>query len=123
MTSDLSKAKGLGSAKSGMHHWIHQRFTGLLMALLTLPLSIFFYKLNSVSLKENIIYLLQTPFYVLSYSIFAIIGMYHGMLGIKVIIEDYVHSRSTRLIMVVLLQLVTILSIAVFIIAILYVIR
>lgn len=122
MKSDLSKAKGLGSAKSGVHHWIHQRFTALFMVCLTLPLFMLLWKLNSISLEANIIHLLRKPFYILSYSLFAITSIYHGMLGMKVIIEDYIHCETLKLIIMLLLQLITIITIVAFIIAIIYII-
>lgn len=123
MKSHLSQAKGLGSAKSGLHHWLHQRFTALCMLVITIPLLILLWDLNSVNLAENIIYILRTPFYILSYSIFAVIAMYHGMLGMKVIVEDYIHCRALRLCMILSLQFITLITIVAFIIALIYIIR
>jgi succinate dehydrogenase / fumarate reductase membrane anchor subunit len=89
--SDIAKVKGLGSAKSGTKHYIMQRIT----ALALLPLAMWF--------VVSFIVLLQTPVYlvpafvssmtnVIALTLFILLLLYHGALGMRVVIEDYIHS-------------------------------
>ena len=69
MRTPLAKARGLGSAKSGVHHWWYQRLTAIAMVPLVL----------------SAIYLIFR------------IGFWHCMLGIQVVIEDYVGAEWGRI--------------------------
>ena len=94
LRSPLSKAKGLGSAGEGVHHWWMQRLT----ALALIPLVIWFVCLviKAASGDVSIIELLQSPFNAILMITFIGTALYHGNLGFKVIIEDYVHCPCGR---------------------------
>lgn len=91
LRSNLSKARGLGSAKEGAHHWWMQRVT----AIALIPLSLWFVqaviKATSIHGLEGVVYLLSSPFNAIAMILFLGTAIYHGTLGVKVIIEDYVH--------------------------------
>jgi len=87
--TDLHFARGLGSAKSGLHHWIAQRVT----ALALIPLSLWFVYAFIVLITAPYDYArawLSSPWAVTLSSLFIIFMFYHGYLGIRVIVEDYV---------------------------------
>jgi len=95
MCSPLSKAKGLGSSKSGTAHWVAQRLT----AILLIPL--FFYFLVNVDSLTSKNYLelvewFQTPVNSIAMVLFVICAFYHGMLGLEEVITDYVHSYGVK---------------------------
>ncbi len=50
---------------------------------------------------------LQRPIAGIIALLFAVVSIYHGMLGVKVVIEDYVHSKKSRLIGTLLLKFVS----------------
>ena len=97
----LSRVNGLGSAKSGTEHFWHQRLT----ALANIPLGLFFVglvaALHDQSYETVRASLASWP---VALGLLALVGsgLIHMRLGMQVIIEDYVHTESTKLICLVL---------------------
>lgn len=93
--TDLHAARGLGSAKAGLHHWLAQRMT----AIALIPLGVWFSYVFIVLLTAPYEYaqkLFASPWTV-TLSIFLILVMfYHGYLGMKVIWEDYIHQPIVK---------------------------
>jgi succinate dehydrogenase / fumarate reductase membrane anchor subunit len=86
----LHKARGLGSAKSGLHHWIAQRIT----AIVLVPLGVWFvytFILLVTAPYELAREWLTCPLSASLSILFVVFIFYHGTLGMKVIWEDYVH--------------------------------
>ena len=94
LRSPLSKVKGLGSAKSGTHHFWHQRLTSLLLIPLVLWLgfSLAAMPLDHAALVEWI----QQPLVTIALVLTIIVLFYHAQLGLQVVIEDYVASHARR---------------------------
>ncbi len=93
MRSELSKVRGLGSAKSGTEHFWMQRVT----AIANVPLVIFlmwFIISHLGAARDDVLASIRHPlvaiFLVLS---FASILM-HMRLGLQMVIEDYVHGSA-----------------------------
>ena len=98
--SDLGKAKGLGGSKSGISHWIWQRIS----AASLVPLFIWFiYMIVSflVDPEYALNKLLYAPFELLFFVILINLSIYHGVLGFKVICEDYIHNEFAKIITIV----------------------
>lgn len=97
LRSPLSKARGLGSAKSGFSHWWLQR----LSALALIPLSIWFMcnVLNILIQADRfaISLWLEQPFNTLLLSLMLVALFLHAKLGVQVVIEDYVHRESRKI--------------------------
>lgn len=94
--SPLGKAKGLGSAHSGTHHWMMQRVT----AIANLPL-IFWavysvFKLQGASYTEFTTYL-SSPVNAVLAVLFVLSTFYHAVLGNQVIVEDYISCKCLRI--------------------------
>ena len=107
--SSLSKAKGLGSARNGTAHMIHQRFT----AIALVPLCIWF--VISVILvlrspKEMIPQYIISPINMTFIILFICVSIYHGMIGMRVIIEDYVHHKYIKIWSLIILYFVSIVT-------------
>lgn len=96
LRSPLSKAKGLGASDSGSSTWWAQRVS----AVALVPLVIWFVYFMLVAIKsqntDQLMSIFTSPFPTMFLAIFIAIGLYHGNIGIKEIIEDYVHSHSTK---------------------------
>ncbi len=89
--SPLGKALGRGSAKSGADHWLMQRYT----AISLVPLGLWF-AFAMVSLPhgsyELVMAWVAEPVNGILLILLVISLVYHSMLGIQVIVEDYVHG-------------------------------
>ncbi len=118
--SDLAIAKNLGSAGSGSVHWWHQRVTAVILTMATFWLVCFSWNLSG-SEVSGIIDVVKKPYNIVMLTLFTVAGFYHAALGIRVIIEDYVHCRAIRLTLVLLVQIFSIVTIISFIIAVLHV--
>ncbi|PCJ24190.1 MAG: succinate dehydrogenase, hydrophobic membrane anchor protein [Rickettsiales bacterium] len=118
--SDLSLAKNLGSAAHGSMHWWHQRVTGLFLAIATIWFFCFSWEI-SASEMSGVVEVIKKPWHVVMLSLFVLAAFYHSVLGMQVVIEDYVHSRAWRVGMLLVIQIFSIVTAAALIVAALYV--
>jgi len=105
MRSHLAEARGLGSAKEGVGHWWAQRVT----AIALVPLSLWF--VTAILCRIGADYLvvkdwLSRPLTLTLMALFLVALGYHAVLGVQVVIEDYVHSKSVRLVSLLVVQFV-----------------
>lgn len=103
LRSHLGRARGLGSAHEGLHHWWAQRMT----ALALIPLSLWF--VASIICLAGADYAmisqwLSSPFTVGALSLTILAVFYHAVLGMQVVIEDYIHAKAAKMILLILLQ-------------------
>lgn len=120
--SELSKAKGLGSAGSGSHHWWHQRVTALMLALMVAWLFCFTWSVANQE-PSGVLNILQKPYNIIMLSLFILVSFYHASLGMQVVIEDYVTCRIVRLALLLCIQLFSILTVISFLVAVLHIIK
>lgn len=92
LRTPLSRARGLGSAKSGTSHWWWQRVTALLLVLLV-PWLIGLL-VSMVGMEMNFARsVIAKPWNLIILAAFVIASFWHAKLGLQVVIEDYVHTR------------------------------
>jgi succinate dehydrogenase / fumarate reductase membrane anchor subunit len=108
MRTPLAKVRGLGSAKSGVHHWWHQRLTAIAMVPLVLSAIYLVFRIAGSNYNQAIS-LLQNPFYGAILLLLIITGFWHCMLGIQVVIEDYVGSEWGRITSILIVKAILIL--------------
>jgi succinate dehydrogenase / fumarate reductase membrane anchor subunit len=92
LRNPLRKARGLGSAQSGVGHWWTQRVT----AVALVALGIWFVILVLGLLHADFAVARSTvaqPWNALLLVAFIIAAFWHAVLGLQVVIEDYVHTR------------------------------
>jgi succinate dehydrogenase / fumarate reductase membrane anchor subunit len=105
-----NKPKIQTGSKTGMHHWLMQRVTAIILTLSGIWL-LFFGKALADHSMEEIVTILQRPENILPLIIFSIIGFYHGALGMQVVIEDYVPNLCTRYALILLTKIFTFITI------------
>jgi succinate dehydrogenase / fumarate reductase, membrane anchor subunit len=93
MRSQLSRARGLGSAKTGVNHWWLERAS----AIALVPLSGWFV-LQVLRLagsdQEDVVEWGGKPVNASMLLALMILTFYHMQLGLQVIIDDYVHGKA-----------------------------
>jgi succinate dehydrogenase / fumarate reductase membrane anchor subunit len=94
--SPLGKAKGLGSAHEGVHHWMMQRVTAIANLPLVLWMVYSIFSLQGATYVEFTTWLAQPLNAVLSI-LFILSIFYHAVLGCQVVVEDYISCRWFRL--------------------------
>jgi succinate dehydrogenase / fumarate reductase membrane anchor subunit len=95
LRSSIARARGLGSAKDGTHHWWLQRVT----AVALVPLVVWF----AISLlrfapegQAAVRAWIASPVTVVMLILAIAVGLWHAALGVQVVIEDYVHAKGWR---------------------------
>lgn len=108
LRTPLARARGLGSAKSGTHHWWMQRLT----AVALVPLSLWFVASLVVVVTadhETVILWLHSPLVAILCCALIVVIFYHGQLGLQVVLEDYVHSETLKLVGIVIFKFASVL--------------
>lgn len=108
----LGQAKGLGSAKSGVHHWWAERVTSV--ALIPLTLWFVFSVLSLAGHPQpDIAHWVSQPLVAVLLIALIIASFHHTQLGLQMVLEDYVHDEGHRLIwMMVMKAIVWLLGLA-----------
>jgi succinate dehydrogenase / fumarate reductase membrane anchor subunit len=92
LKTPLKRARGLGSAKSGTHHFIVQRVTAI--ALVPLVIWGIFLVLALVQADyAQARAIVHHSFAAIWLAALVIATFWHAQLGLQVVIEDYVHTR------------------------------
>ena len=111
LRSPLGRVRGLGSAKDGTEHWWLQRVT----ALALIPLSIWFviFMIQLVHADHNrVIRWIEYPVNAVLLILLLVCTFYHALLGLQVVIEDYVHSEGLKLATLLIVKFAVIVSAA-----------
>ena len=93
--NEMRRVRYLGSAKSGTEHVVHMRLTSLALVPLTVGFVWIVLTLLGRSYDEAHAYLARPmPGVVMLLMLLA--GIYHMQLGMRTIIEDYVHGEHVK---------------------------
>lgn len=100
LRSPLARARGLGAAHSGTHHWWIQRLTSIALVPLILWLAFSFVSLATADHATATAWLRAPVNAVLMLALIGILFQ-HMQLGMQVVIEDYVHGHGSKLVALV----------------------
>jgi succinate dehydrogenase membrane anchor subunit len=92
----LAKARGLGSAKAGFHHWWLQRVTAVALIPLTVWFGFGIAVLPGAGYSDVVAWIGAPLNTVLLISLI-IATCYHAALGLQVVVEDYVHTEWVKI--------------------------
>jgi succinate dehydrogenase / fumarate reductase, membrane anchor subunit len=101
LRSPLGKVLGTGSAKEGVHHWWMQRLTSIALVPLSVWFVVSLLSLPSFEHVAVISWIAQT-WTALLLVLFILVATWHSQLGVRVVVEDYVHGGSKTLMLVVI---------------------
>ena len=93
--TSIGRVRGLGSAKTGTHHWLLQRFTAIGNLLLVSWFIISLLMLSDFSYKTTIDWL-SRPIPATAMALLVISTFWHARLGMQVMLEDYVHEHANK---------------------------
>jgi succinate dehydrogenase / fumarate reductase, membrane anchor subunit len=96
LASNLNTAKGLGSAKSGVHHWLVQRGTAIALLALMGWAVWAAAQLGSMN-YEGAQQFLASPYRAVLAWLFLAAALVHAPLGVQVVVEDYVHCKAKKI--------------------------
>ena len=97
----LKEARGKGSAKHGVGHFIAQRVSALALVVLIVWAVYSALKISALSYPGAVAWL-QSPFNAVPTALLIGVGVYHMQLGMRTIIEDYIARRFTLSVLLVL---------------------
>ena len=104
----LARARGLGSAKDGTHHWWAQRLTAIALVPLTLWFAISLLTIATADHVEVVLWL-KSPVVTVVWLAFILALFHHAQLGLQVVIEDYVHTEWLKIASLIALRLFAVL--------------
>ncbi|MEM7299585.1 MAG: succinate dehydrogenase, hydrophobic membrane anchor protein [Pseudomonadota bacterium] len=101
LRTPLSRVRGLGSAKEGTDHFWKQRLTSVANVPLILFFLYFLVRHNG-SDHETLLASLSHPVIAILLLLVLVSGLLHMKLGMQTIIEDYIHSEGTKIVLLML---------------------
>lgn len=107
LRNPLQRARGLGSAKDGVGHWWSQRLTAIALVVLVLWFVVLVLGLlghDYQAVRASI----ARPWNALLMIAFIIAAFWHSVLGLQVVIEDYVHTRWLEVTSMIVIKLLAV---------------
>jgi succinate dehydrogenase / fumarate reductase membrane anchor subunit len=101
----LGKVRGHGAAHTGTRHFWFQRLTA--MALVPLTLWFVWAVVRYVGAPyPEVIAFLGHPVSAVAMLMFVLVALWHMLLGVQVVIEDYIHNEGQKVALLMLLNFV-----------------
>ena len=101
MRTPLGKVRGLGAAREGTGHFWRIRVTSIALVPLSMFVVGWVLSMRGAGLAEMRASL-ANPLIALAMALFVIISLDHMRLGMKEVVEDYVHDEGGRLVLLIL---------------------
>lgn len=92
----LKNVRGLGAAKTGTEHFVHQRLTATALVGLSIWFVIFVLSLLGADYATAVV-AVSKPWNAILLVGFLIAMFWHAQIGLQVILEDYIHNSLLAL--------------------------
>jgi succinate dehydrogenase / fumarate reductase, membrane anchor subunit len=102
--TSIGRVRGAGSAHSGAHHWLLQRYTAIGNLFLGLWLAFSLVTLPDYT-YGTVMKWATAPLSITLLALFVISTFWHARLGLQVLVEDYVHESANKFAAVAALNL------------------
>lgn len=96
LRSPLGRARGLGSAHAGFHHWWVERVEAVALVPLTIWFIISLLHLVGAS-HQAVIDWLSSPVSMVLMLLLIVATFHHFSLGVQSVLDDYVHQQTIKL--------------------------
>ena len=106
MQTPLARVRGLGSAKSGLSHWWHQRLTAIAMVPIMVASLILVAQIGMLD-YQGAIDLMANPLAATLLLLLVLVGFFHAALGLQVVIEDYVGNEGARMGLIIMVKMIS----------------
>jgi succinate dehydrogenase / fumarate reductase, membrane anchor subunit len=91
----VGKVRGIGSAREGGEHWLHERIVSAALVLLSVWLLASLLMLPSMD-RQSLVQWLRAPTGAVPMALFVILNFKHAIDGMKVVVDDYVHEEANN---------------------------
>ena len=108
LRTPLARARGLGSAKQGVHHWWAQRITAVALIPLVTWFAISLIMMSGADYAVVRAWI-GSPVVMVLLILTIVVGLHHGQLGMQVVVEDYVHSEGWKLAYIMSIRFIAVL--------------
>jgi succinate dehydrogenase / fumarate reductase, membrane anchor subunit len=95
LRSPLGRVLGTGAARSGVHHWWLQRLTSVALVPLSIWFVVSLLALPSLDHATVRAWIAQS-WTALLLVLFVLVATWHSQLGVRVVVEDYVHAAGLK---------------------------
>jgi len=109
LRNPLKVARGLGSSQSGVGHWWTQRVTAAALVVLLIWFVITVLGLLHADYATALATVAK-PWNALLLIVLLVTMFWHAVLGLQVVIEDYVHTRWKEVLSLVLIKFLAVLG-------------
>ncbi|RUL66227.1 succinate dehydrogenase, hydrophobic membrane anchor protein [Dyella dinghuensis] len=110
LQNPLKRARGLGSAQFGVGHWWTQRVTAaglILLGLWFVVLVLGLLHADYATARATV----AKPWNAVLLVAFIVTAFWHAVLGLQVVIEDYVHTRWKEIFLMVAIKFLAVLGV------------
>jgi succinate dehydrogenase / fumarate reductase membrane anchor subunit len=104
-----TKFKISAGIKSGSHHWILQRISAIALIPLCIWLVLSVFQIIADPINFMPIFFAY-PLNALMGILFTVFSLYHGSLGMRVIIEDYISCKTRKYFYIILVHFLSIVT-------------